>query len=376
MDQRQDQEPVRAGGDAHPIIGDRVIAGADRVDADDLGAPGLDLADAHFDRVAVVIFSDTEKQEKLGVIPVGLAELPEGAAHGVDAGGGHVDRAEAAMGRIVRRAEVLCPERGEGLRLVAPGEEGQFLGVCVAQRAQDVIGHLQGLVPGNLLELARAARSGAFHGRAQAGRSIVLHDARAALGAEYAAVDRVIAVALDIGNFAIFHMHIDPAPAGAHVASGLADLIPGFWRQIISARRNRRGSLDCHALSFPLDLCLALDGPVFPFLLRANRAGVARPDRAIFPRCASAYKAGLADLRLPARRGRQIAATAACGWRRFNAIFPPNAGWQDRADLHIWVSNAQIYEVQALFGRPFWTIERTYTWILIWLDRCWKAALC
>ena len=58
----------------------------------------------------------------------------------------------------------------------------------------------------------------------------MLHDACAALGAEHALVYRMIAVALDIGNLAVLHVHIDAAATGAHVASGFAHLIGDFRR--------------------------------------------------------------------------------------------------------------------------------------------------
>ena len=173
----------------------------------------------------VVVLGDAEEEEEPGALPVGGAELPEGAAEGVDAGGGHVDRAEAAVGGVVRGAVLLRPPAGEGLRLVAAGEEGELLRVLVADGGEPVGGDAEGLVPGDLLELARAARAGAAERRAQAGGGEVLHDPGGALGAEDAAVDRVVAVALDVLHPAGLHVHVDAAAAGAHVAGGLADLV-------------------------------------------------------------------------------------------------------------------------------------------------------
>jgi len=42
----------------------------------------------------------------------------------------------------------------------------------------------------------------------------------------------MVFVAFDIGDFAFFHMHVDPAAAGTHVTSGLADFVRDFRRQI------------------------------------------------------------------------------------------------------------------------------------------------
>src|SRR3546814_5171790 len=89
------------------------------------------------------------------MVPVGLAELPERAADRIDAGGRHVDRAEAAVGREVRRAELLRPEAGERLALIAAGEEGEPLRVARAHLRQPGGGELQRLVPLDLAELDR-----------------------------------------------------------------------------------------------------------------------------------------------------------------------------------------------------------------------------
>ena len=234
VDQAQDQEAVGAGGDADPLVGDGAVAGADRVDRDDPRAAGLELAEADLDRVRVVVLGDAEEDEELGQVPVGRAELPERAAERVDAGRRHVDRAEAAVRGVVRGAVLLRPPAGEGLALVAAGEEGELLRVLVAQGRQPVGGDAERLVPADLLELARAARAGAAQRRAQARGREVLHDAGGALGAEDAAVDRVVAVALDVAHLAAGQVHVDAAAAGAHVARRLADLV--------RARRGRVGS--------------------------------------------------------------------------------------------------------------------------------------
>ena len=72
------------------------------------------------------------------------------------------------MGRVVRGAEVLRPPGGERLRLIAPREEGQLLGI-LAQGGQPLGGLVQRLFPGDLLELARPALAGAQQGLHQPG---------------------------------------------------------------------------------------------------------------------------------------------------------------------------------------------------------------
>jgi hypothetical protein len=222
--EREDQEPVGARRDAVPVVGDGIVARADRVHGDDAGAAGLELADPDLDRIRIVVLGHAEEEEELRPLPVGLAEFPEGAADRVDARGRHVDGTEAAMRGVVGRAEGLRPPAGEGLRLVAAGEEGEAFGGGLAERLQPGDGGLKRLLPGDLLEAAFAARPHAAEGGLQAGGRGDLLDPRRALGAEDAPVHRVVAVALDIGDAPVLDMHVDPAAAGAHVAGGLAHL--------------------------------------------------------------------------------------------------------------------------------------------------------
>ena len=92
------------------------------------------------------------------MLPVGLAEFPERAADRVQAGGGHVDRAEAAMRGVVGRAELLRPPAGQRLGLVAAGEEGELASGSLSRICgQPVGGDRQRLVPVDLAELAAAA---------------------------------------------------------------------------------------------------------------------------------------------------------------------------------------------------------------------------
>ena len=115
MDHREDKQAIGARCNADPIISHSVIAGADRVHADDARAACFDLTNAHFDRVGIVIFGHAEQHEEFGVVPIGLPKFPECAAHRVDASRGHVNGTEAAVGCVVWRAKVLCPVRCEGL---------------------------------------------------------------------------------------------------------------------------------------------------------------------------------------------------------------------------------------------------------------------
>ena len=136
VDQREREQAVGAGADADPFVGDRAVAGAYRIDRDDLGAARLQFAQADLDRVGVVVFGHAPEHQIAGVFPVGFAEFPETAADAVQPARGHVHRAETALRGVVHGAELLRPPAGERLRLVAAGEEGEFVGVALADRLQ------------------------------------------------------------------------------------------------------------------------------------------------------------------------------------------------------------------------------------------------
>ncbi len=225
MDQRQHEQAVGAGGDAEPFVRDRRVAGAHRVDRDELDAAPLQLPERDLERVAGVVLGAAEQHEVAGMLPVRLTELPERAADGVDPRRGHVDRAEAAVGGVVGRAELARPPAGQRLALVAPGEERQLPRIARTDAAEPRRGRRQRLLPLDLLELGGAALANPLQRPGQARRGVVLHDTGRALGAQDAVVDRVVAVALDVADPAVLEVHFDAAAAGAHVAGGGLDLV-------------------------------------------------------------------------------------------------------------------------------------------------------
>ena len=225
MDQRQEQRAVGARLDRHPLIRDRRIAGAHRVDGDELAAVTLELRQRHLHRIGVMVLGGADHHEQLGAVQVRPAELPERPADGVDQAGRHVNRAETAVGRVVRGAELLREQTGQRLHLVAPGEQAELLRVGRADLGEAVFEQVEGLVPGNLLKLARPALRPrlAQQRLGQPRRRVLLHDPGRALGADHALVERVIRVALDVAHLAVPQRHADAATARAHVAGGVLD---------------------------------------------------------------------------------------------------------------------------------------------------------
>ena len=232
VDQGQDEQPVGPWRDRQPFIGDGRIAGPDRVDGDELDAFLLQFAEPDLDGIGIVILGDAEHHEIAGVFPVGLAELPERPADGIDAGGGHVDRTEPPVGGIVGGAELLRPPRGQGLALVAAGEEGELVGIGGAAPGQPCGGDVQRLVPLDLLEFAAAPFADTLQGLGQARRRIQLHDAGRTLGAQHALIHRMVAVALDEADGAVAQIDLYAATAGAHVTRGGLDFVRDLGRSL------------------------------------------------------------------------------------------------------------------------------------------------
>src|SRR5260370_22735717 len=172
-----------------------------------------------------MILGDAEHHEEFGPLPIRLAELPKAAADCIHPGGGHVDRAEPAMGGKVRSAELGRPIPGQGLALVAASEEGELLGVCSPDRRQPFDRGRDRILPLDLAELAGAALADPFERLGQLRRRLLLHDAGGALAADHATIYRMIAVAFDVADGAILEMNFDPAAAGAHIAGCAFDLV-------------------------------------------------------------------------------------------------------------------------------------------------------
>ena len=191
------------------------------------------------------------------------------------------------MRGVVRRAELLCPPTGETLALVAAGEKRELLWVGFTQRLEPGYSRFQRLVPGNLFEFTRSARTNPTQWRAQPCGRIMLHDPRRSLGAQDAAIDGVVAISFDISDLSIAQMNVDPATAGAHVAGRLADFVGHIRCKINLAFRHSAGppfpSICATGpiamyLSMRLIICVAICHPL-PALWRSCYHGPKRSCR-------------------------------------------------------------------------------------------------
>ena len=155
--QREREQAVGAGADADPLVGDGAVTAAHRVDRNDFRAARLQLAEAELDRVGIVVFGHAPQHQIPRVFPVRFAEFPETAAQRVQPARGHVHRAEAAVRGVVEGAELLRPPAGQRLRLVAAGEEREFVRVAFADRRQPRGRDVERFVPFDFAEFACAA---------------------------------------------------------------------------------------------------------------------------------------------------------------------------------------------------------------------------
>ena len=131
------------------------------------------------------------------------------------------------MRRPVGCTELLRPQAGQRLHLVAASEERQFGRVGRANITQTLGQHVEGFIPLDFDKLTVAALGArlAQQRLAQFGSRILLHDAGRALGTQHALIGRVIAVTLDKTDFIVFQRHLDAAAAGAHITGGKFDFL-------------------------------------------------------------------------------------------------------------------------------------------------------
>src|SRR5690606_23771077 len=97
-------------------------------------------------------------------------------------------------------------------------EEGELFRIRPPYVRKPRRGDFERLVPFDLPKLARAARAAPEQRLPQPRRAVMLHDAGTALAADHAPVHRMVLVAVDVADLAVLDVHVDSAPAGAHVA--------------------------------------------------------------------------------------------------------------------------------------------------------------
>jgi hypothetical protein len=120
--------------------------------------------------------------------------------------------------------------------LVATCEKREFPWISRPATGKPTGRRGQGFFPFNLFKLATPSRANSFQRLAQSRRRFEVHDPGRPLGAQHTFVHRVITVSLDIANFTILHVDLDAAPAGAHVARCVFNLITHGWGRIDSIR--------------------------------------------------------------------------------------------------------------------------------------------
>src|SRR5581483_6872294 len=162
--------------------------------------------------------------------------------------------------RVVGRAELLRPPAGQGLALVAACEEGELSGIARTDRAQPAGGEVERLVPADGLELAAAALADALQRRRQPRRRMLVHDSGGTLGADDAAVHRMVGIAVDVADLVVLEMHPDPAAARAHVARRRRDPVVRLRNGLGAGMVRRNGSARLARKTTFAARCLRVDG--------------------------------------------------------------------------------------------------------------------
>ena len=171
MHDRERKKAIRTGPYWHPLVGDRGVAGANRIDRHKLGAVAFQFFKADLDGIGRMIFGDTPEDKVFRTIPIGRAEFPERKSDRVKTRRRHVNRAKSTVRSPVRRAKLLRPQSGKRLHLITASKERKLLRIGRTNVLQARGQRVQRLVPRNRHELARAAlRAGlSFHRPGQFG---------------------------------------------------------------------------------------------------------------------------------------------------------------------------------------------------------------
>ena len=74
--EREQQRAVGAGADRHPFVGDRRVAGADRIDRHEATAVALELRDRDLERIRVMVLGRADHHEELRAVEIGRRRTP------------------------------------------------------------------------------------------------------------------------------------------------------------------------------------------------------------------------------------------------------------------------------------------------------------
>jgi len=148
------------------------------------------------------------------------------------------------------RTELLCPQSGQRLHLVATSEERELFWIGRADVCETFGQQIERIVPRNWIKnsLATLGAGAAKHRVLQLCFRILLHDARATFSAQHALIHQVIAVALNEAHMrlavTLLGCDIDAATAGAHVAGGVVHrLAAAVFEHDCTTARRRVGAL-------------------------------------------------------------------------------------------------------------------------------------
>ena len=178
MQQSHQERTIRARLDWDPFIGNRGVTGTHRIDRNKAPATAFEFRNSNLHRIAVVIFGRAQHHKHFGTIQIRATKLPKTSADRVDHSGGHVDRAKATVGGVIRCSKLACKQTRERLHLVTSSKHRKFFRIGCANFAQTFGQNLIGFFPRNGLELRRTAVAPGFTQQRlrQARGRLLLHD--------------------------------------------------------------------------------------------------------------------------------------------------------------------------------------------------------
>ena len=229
-------------------FGGPVLVGREGVDADVLGAEAAVGDPGPEDRMHLRHVRAPE-HEGVGVLEVVVAAHRLVRAEGADEGDGRRRHAVPGVRVEVVGAEAAAHQLGRGVALehrpLAGAEHADRLGALLAQHLLPVRGHgVEGLVPGDRLELAVLGEAAVPHPHERAGEPVrPVHDLgkEVALHAVEAAIDLGAHVAMRRHHAPVLHGHHDAAAGAAEAARRLRPFEPQLLAvgDVLRLRRER-----------------------------------------------------------------------------------------------------------------------------------------
>ena len=250
------QRIVGAGAKLEKVVGALGEHGLARVDDDDLGLAGQGILypESQFAIGPGIdgVVAPEQDQVRLRLVGIGAdGQLAHGDDRSVNPGPEALSGAWLAP---VGGADGVG-EAGDIAEVVAsgPGAHPDALGAVALGGLANLGAHLVvGLVPGDALPLPLAPSAGPAHGIFEPGRVVDLLQAGRSQGTQLAPVHRVVGIAVDVDQLAVFDVHDGAAAPMTHSAGRFVPAIGQRGAAVVKGRIDQGFRGDCvHADNLP-----------------------------------------------------------------------------------------------------------------------------